>query len=174
LRHKWFGVRSRNAIAAKLNERNVRSARGATWAPMRRWGRSLRFRRTKRRGSVKRQPGGPDKRRPLADGLRSTGAPSPVLKARLAKGPPTTLIGLERVPAMCDHRGSRYVRSVTLRRSPSWASHRMSAVADLRTQDPISGIPEIGGRRPRPFILRGPRTQVWFEGNSVIKESGRV
>jgi hypothetical protein len=30
------------------------------------------------------QAGGPDKRRPLADGLRSTGAPPPVLKAPLS------------------------------------------------------------------------------------------
>ena len=53
----------------------------------------------------------------------------------------------------------RVVWAVTLRREhrgkliqlalPSCgASHRKSAMADLRTSIPISGTPEIGGRRP--------------------------
>src|SRR6266478_5320880 len=59
---------------------------------------------------------------------------------------------------MCDHRGPlipsfRHPEAL----APLGASHRKSAIADLRTRDPTSGKPEVGGRRPRPFILRGPR-----------------
>src|SRR6266478_2943518 len=73
---------------------------------------------------------------------------------------------------MCDHRGPlipsfRHPEAL----APLGASHRKSAIADLRTRDPTSGKPEVGGRRPRPFILRGPRVRarppqddgIWIE-----------
>ncbi len=39
-------------------------------------------------------------------------------------------------------------------RAAKAASHRKSAIADLRTYIPISGEPEIGGRRPSSFEAR--------------------
>jgi hypothetical protein len=49
---------------------------------------------------------------------------------------------------------------VTLRCEPVFrASHRKSAVADLRTNDLISGKPEISGRRPPPLPL-APRAAI--------------
>jgi DNA invertase Pin-like site-specific DNA recombinase len=43
------GATSHNAIAAKLNERNVRTARGGVWDPCTGWSNPAPFRRRKRR-----------------------------------------------------------------------------------------------------------------------------
>ena len=162
------GRRARRRVAGAPRSRRQPAAAGRRPAQGRGCGGASGRARRARRGPVRaarRRRDRPPHRRQDVDAALSPLSVAPTgIRAAVRRTPRGCVRALKRLSAIMELRGRQSLCSVTLRcsRASSRAGHRKSAVADLRAFDPISGKPEIEGRRPgscRRHPSRRPRPQ---------------